>query len=674
MLRIDLHIHTDPANYESDFNFSLEKLKEYVHTNRLQVIAITNHNHFNMSQFNTIQNSLNDITVLPGIEIDIERSHLLLIGNINQVNEIETASKLLIEEIHSEKDSISFEKFVELYPNYQDYILIPHYKKNPKMQISTINKFNGNIVCGEVRNAKQFNVIIKQNDKLVPVLFSDIRVKDDLEILPVRYTYIDISEFEFSALKSALSDKRKVFINNSKSDSELEILPDGTTASSGLNVIIGKRSSGKTYTLNRIDASNDSDHIKYVKQFSLTGKSEESKFNELVNNEQSYLIDEYLSPLKDLTNKVLDIDEFYDNEVDGYLSSLKDYAENQSLQDVYSKSKLFTESFYNANDNLDTKDVIYAVLKLLETEHNRDLIDSYIEQTTLKKLLKDLLIRREKEYVQFNLKNQVDEIINYTQKELSKKSSLDSLRDVDLYSIEKKRIMIEEYDKLCNRLKKPATIKTVDVYRFKIELNRMEFKKTTEIKNDLHIKNSIAIGDEFKFYNQPYRYIKKLENAKIDKNIIHKALIKFKASVLNERNAELSGGERAEYNLLHELKDAENYDVLLLDEPEASFDNLFIKDYIIDIIKKISNNTTVFLSTHNNTLGVLLKPNKIIYTEACGNGVYKVFTGDFGSRTLKTINEEKVNAFDYILNVMEAGEDAYNERKKIYENIRNKGW
>ena len=125
---------------------------------------------------------------------------------------------------------------------------------------------------------------------------------------------------------------------------------------------------------------------------------------------------------------------------------------------------------------------------------------------------------------------------------------------------------------------------------------------------------------------------------------------------------------------MHELKDAGNYDILLLDEPEASFDNLFIKDYIINIIKKISEKTTVFLSTHNNTLGVSLKPNKIIYTEACVDGIYKVFTGDFGSQTLKTKDGEAINAFDNIMNVMEAGEDAYNERKNIYESIGNKEW
>ena len=298
MLKIDLHIHTDPAFYENSFDFSLDKLKEYVHNNRLQVIAITNHNHFNKSQFNKIQATLSNIIVLPGVEIDIEKGHLLLIGNVDQAEEIEGASNLLSKEIHSERDCISFDRFVEIFPNYQKYILIPHYKKSPAMKNTTINKFEGNLVCGEVRSAKQFEVIAKQADKLVPVLFSDIRMSEDVNTFPIRNTYIDIKDFEFAVLKMALSDKNKVFINDLKNDLELEILPDGTTASSKLNVIIGKRSSGKTFNLDRIYASNDDNNIKYVKQFSLTGKSEESKFAELVNSEQRDLIEQYLMPLR----------------------------------------------------------------------------------------------------------------------------------------------------------------------------------------------------------------------------------------------------------------------------------------------------------------------------------------------------------------------------------------
>lgn len=669
MLKIDLHIHTDPASYENSFVFSLDNLEKYVRNNGLQVIAITNHNHFNKSQFLDIQNKLSDIVVLPGIEIDIENSHLLLVGNVDQVEEINNANDLLSKEIRSEKDWISFDKFVRIFPLYKNYLLIPHYKKKPAMQTATINKFEGNLDCGEVRSAKQFEVVAKQSGKLVPVLFSDIRISDDLKVFPIRNTYVDINEFEFSVLKIALSDKNKVFINDSKNDYEFEILPDGTTASSKLNVIIGKRSSGKTFNLDRINASRDDNNIKYIKQFSLTGNSEITKFNELVKNEQTLLIEQYLAPFKNLTDNVLEIDQFFDTGVDSYLTSLKEYAENQSLKDSYSKSKLFTETCFNANDNYDTRDVIEATLKLLETDHNRKLVDEYLEPLNLKKLLKALLNKREIEYRQFKLKEEVDKIIESTKLKLSEKSSLKSIKDVDLYEIQKKRVIIDKYNELCNHLKCKSLIETLDIYRFKVELNKTKFKNATEVKRTLDTK--IPLVEAFKFYDKPFSYIKELEKIQIDKSKIYKAIVNFKIIVLNERNTELSGGERAEYNLLHELKSADNYDVLLLDEPEASFDNPFIKTYIVDIIKKISNKTTVFLSTHNNTLGMLLKPNKIIYTEACDNNIYKVFTGDFGAKYLKSRDGEIRNTYDHVMDVMEAGETAYKERSTVYESIKN---
>jgi ABC-type phosphate transport system ATPase subunit len=44
---------------------------------------------------------------------------------------------------------------------------------------------------------------------------------------------------------------------------------------------------------------------------------------------------------------------------------------------------------------------------------------------------------------------------------------------------------------------------------------------------------------------------------------------------LNRDGFEVSGGERSEFRLLQEIMVAQNYDVLLIDEPESSFDNFF---------------------------------------------------------------------------------------------------
>lgn len=75
MKKIDLHIHTVPTISDAHFTFSLDKLKVYVNTMEIDCIAITNHNQFDKSQFETISSELG-ITTLPGIEIDLENCKL----------------------------------------------------------------------------------------------------------------------------------------------------------------------------------------------------------------------------------------------------------------------------------------------------------------------------------------------------------------------------------------------------------------------------------------------------------------------------------------------------------------------------------------------------------------------------------------------------------------------
>lgn len=61
----------------------------------------------------------------------------------------------------------------------------------------------------------------------------------------------------------------------------------------------------------------------------------------------------------------------------------------------------------------------------------------------------------------------------------------------------------------------------------------------------------------------------------------YKYFVSIKYEVFNKYGFRASGGERSEYNLLEQLADATQYDILLLDEPESSFDNLFLKSDII---------------------------------------------------------------------------------------------
>ena len=92
------------------------------------------------------------------------------------------------------------------------------------------------------------------------------------------------------------------------------------------------------------------------------------------------------------------------------------------------------------------------------------------------------------------------------------------------------------------------------------------------------------------------------------------------------------------------------------------------------MIKDLSIKSTVFIVTHNNTLGVLIQPDRLLYTEKTitPHGVeYKIYSGKYDAKELQTVNGEKKQNYIALLDTMEAGEEAYNDRRRIYENIKN---
>jgi hypothetical protein len=88
----------------------------------------------------------------------------------------------------------------------------------------------------------------------------------------------------------------------------------------------------------------------------------------------------------------------------------------------------------------------------------------------------------------------------------------------------------------------------------------------------------------------------------------------------------------------------------------------------------MSKKSTVFISTHNNSIGVLLEPECLIYTEKVmgePNTEYYVYTGELLSDELKTIGGKTIKNYATLVDTMEAGEIAYDKRRQIYETIKN---
>jgi ABC-type dipeptide/oligopeptide/nickel transport system ATPase subunit len=206
------------------------------------------------------------------------------------------------------------------------------------------------------------------------------------------------------------------------------------------------------------------------------------------------------------------------------------------------------------------------------------------------------------------------------------------------------------------------------LYRFKINVEKSPFAVASDIQKAIGKKNAIA--DVFKeCYDNPYKFIKRELEQEIPENLLYKTLVKIDMNIKNDNNEEISGGERAEFILLKELEEAHNYDILLIDEPEPSFDNVFLRENVIDKLREISNKTTTFITTHNNSLGITIRPDKIIYTRKNEEG-HDVFTTTLTSN-LTSKSGEKLAKKSTILDVMEAGSQTYDERSKIYEGFED---
>ena len=212
------------------------------------------------------------------------------------------------QKITDPSDSISVEEMKSIFGNLDEYLIIPHYDKKPTIDPETLSELSCYVSAGEVDSAKKFIRAVKDNTRLNPVLFSDIRISKDISRLPTRQTFID-SRGMRSIIKSCLKDNGKICLSEKDGNCLFQIFEDGQMISTGLNVLLGGRSSGKTHTLDRINSRNE--NVKYIRQFSLVQQDEasyEREFNNDLQKRKSRFSDEYLKGFKSVLDDIMNID------------------------------------------------------------------------------------------------------------------------------------------------------------------------------------------------------------------------------------------------------------------------------------------------------------------------------------------------------------------------------
>jgi len=615
MKKIDLHIHTVKTIHDDAFVFSLEKLKDYIKTIGIDGIAITNHNCFDLNQFNTISENL-DITVFPGIEINLESGHLLLISSEDNLTDFDAKCKILTSEITSIDKSILVEKLIDIFGDLSNYLLIPHYMKKPSLNSSTIEKLKDYIKAGEVSSYKKFIHCYKDSDSLVPVLFSDCRISEELSRFPTRQTYIDLQKITIQGLKGCFADKTNVALSKENGNNFFNALDNGLKLSTGLNVMLGERSTGKTYTLNSIDKSFE--RVKYIKQFSLLERNEEKdnkKFEEKISNKKNRTTEEFLSNFKNVVDDISNID-IYSNGLllEKYVTSLLKSASEHEKADTFSKALLFNETLFSLKENRTLKELINSIQMIIENTEYQEIIQKHVDIISIKKLAIELM----EKYISLEIINSkrkyLNDLVSNIKRSLQYKTSATVIEDVDFYEILKDKIKVEKYKNIVNDIKIDREIKKENVRGFNIVALTKKYTGAQDLKN--RCGHNLGFANAFNNYNDPYLYLQELKKIEgLPETDYYKYFVNTEYKILNKYGYEVSGGERSEFNLLEAISDALQYDMLLIDEPESSFDNLFLMKDVNKLIKEISKSIPVVVATHNNTVGASISPNYLVYTK-----------------------------------------------------------
>lgn len=687
MIKVDLHIHTVTTEFDpSNFVFNEQLLGQYVKKAGLDVVAITNHNTFSLSNYEDLSSKLNCV-VLPGIEINVTTpgtyGHVLLISPIDGIDAFSQSADALENEIKESNGHISWKRVIELFPEIKKYLVIPHYKKKKRnLDKHTLDEIRAStgIDALEVSSPKQW---LKGDESVSEplVLFSDSRPglrMPSLDEGELRYSYgscfVNCEEASLNAIKAALPLDQSVRLFHH--DSEFEILPEGLPVSKGTNVLLGNRSTGKTYTLKRIMDGLDEEDYAYIEQFQITAGAKKDEFESKVNADDKSFRIKYLSSLQRSLDSVLSAD------LQSLISASESWCEEliqfaHSPEDDTSKLSIYNEGKYPLIAEKKSRESDFALRSNVEAlifdNRRKDTIEKYVSVDALRALAIDLREIGLKEYREAAFRAKANSCLESTQNELKKLSTrkplpaIDPIRSLFMESYREQR-MIQVLEKLESDTQLDSEVDS----KFKKVRMRYSTKNATEAKNSAisKIPKDVSLTGLFKKSTPWESRISTLRGLPDDvKNQGAYLFFGVKTSIVSNDTNEtpLSGGQRAEYLFLHLLEESRNKDVILIDEPESSFDNEFLRSFIVPMIKDLSTTSTVFLVTHNNTLGVSLEPDWIIYATKTDEGQYDLFSGHLTSSVLRNKRGEAISRPGKLIETMEAGADAYQKRRSYYE-------
>ncbi|PTI49175.1 hypothetical protein BU106_13060, partial [Staphylococcus xylosus] len=260
-MKIDLHTHTKRCKQgdSSKRNIETDKFISKMIDNNISICAITNHNHFDLEEFQNISHAEKSFCIFPGIELDIKfgefHHHIIVICSPKR-------DKLFKKVFDNNPDrdynthSISYEDLISNVKKFQpnEIILIPHFlDKDKDRAFNAKNKdklkedLEDYIIFLEPGNMKSMGII--NNHKEISLLGSDVTNWDKYDTYNLPDIKFHITSFEKFM---DLAQNPEIFIKQLLLDSnklDVPIKNSFIPIYQDINIVFGEKGSGKTKLL-----------------------------------------------------------------------------------------------------------------------------------------------------------------------------------------------------------------------------------------------------------------------------------------------------------------------------------------------------------------------------------------------------------------------------------------
>lgn len=706
-MKIDLHCHTKAikSGEPQTRNVDLELFKNKILASGVQIVAITNHNDFDLAQYQSFSDAVkSECHVWPGIELDIvsieneEIYHLIIIANPKNADEFHKIVLSITKGMDKESFSLRAKDIVESFKKI-DVIYVPHFHKKPSIPESDRQQLIS--LVGEARvfyeTSNYRSMVVYTNNNFNTLIGSDIQNWAKYEQSKFTELRLPVSSFEKFCQLAERDSTVVGDLLDTKTSFNLAAYPHKDNRIqlkifSEMNIVFGQKGTGKTKILESLKTSLE-EQGQTCEIYS--GANKENEFEQLKN-------------IEDIAQ---DVEKVKANSCVHEFKYLRDWNDSQ-LTSIKKYIKWFDEKDKSANKKKNK--LLNARRETMPKMEDRQISD---DLENIKSGINVLSKINTAEYLSSTDITQLETILAKLKNQIHNKliEKIIAINIIKLYnfSIERLKNIAKKHtgtesrpsttgfqEFALNRIRlRNDTIKII--LNLKVSENQdTQLIGTIDEKGDIFVSTRYRMicdsSDKNEFPQKKGRLLKA-------KNILTEVITDFykpdviqKISKFNEMAADIginstsdflgvskliitsdgqeynpSTGEKGILMLQHKLKS--NASAFILDEPDSGMGNSYIDGIIRPQVANLAKEgKIVIIATHNANLAVRTLPYQTIY-RTHASGKYKTYLGNPFTDALVNIDDSTdVKSWTHeSITTLEGGKEAFNDRRTIYESGNN---